>query len=67
MSGRAGFVGLVAFVVVVLGAAPVPADPAQAACAQRSPDRAISSPGETGEAQTPHVVAYFAVIGTRPG
>jgi hypothetical protein len=37
---------------------------AQAACAQRSPARAICSPGLTGDPQTPHVVAYFAVIGT---
>jgi hypothetical protein len=37
---------------------------AHVACAHRSPDRAICSPGWTGEAQTPQLVAYFAVIGT---
>ncbi|GAA4916713.1 hypothetical protein GCM10023204_23730 [Actinomycetospora succinea] len=66
MSGRGGFVAFVAFADLVR-AAPDPAEPAQAACAQRSPERAISSPGETAEAQTPHVVAYLAVIGTPSG
>jgi hypothetical protein len=37
---------------------------AQAACAQLSPDLAISSPGWMRDEQTPQVVAYFAVIGT---
>jgi hypothetical protein len=60
MSGRVGFFAAAGFDEDDDAGA----DPAQAACAQRSPDRAISSPGLTGEAQTPQVVAYFAVIGT---
>jgi hypothetical protein len=60
MSGRGGFFGFVALAVPAAFEGAV----AHAACAQRSPDRAISSPGLTGEAQTPQVVAYFAVIGT---
>src|SRR6195952_5735246 len=71
MSGRDGFFAFAApaFVVAALPE-PVPepaaAVPAHAACAQRSPARAMSSPGWTGDAQTPQVVAYFAVIGTGP-
>jgi hypothetical protein len=64
MSGRDGFFAFAAALVVVPD--PAGAFPAHAACAQRSPARAISSPGWTGEAQTPQVVAYFAVIGTGP-
>jgi hypothetical protein len=63
MSGRGAFFVFAeppAFVVVP----DTGADPAHASCAHRSPDRAICSPGWTGEAQTPQVVAYFAVIGT---
>src|SRR3954454_10116993 len=47
------------------GADPGGADSAHAPCAQPLPDFPISSPGRTGEAQTAHVVAYLAVIGTR--
>jgi hypothetical protein len=66
MSGRDGFFAfgaafVAAFVVGLAGAVP-----AHVAWAQRSPDRAMASPGCTGEAQTPQVVAYLAVIGTGP-
>src|SRR4051812_10222477 len=63
MSGRWAFAGLARLVVVGAGLAP----DAQAACAHRSPARAMPSPGWTAEPQTPQVVAYFAVIGTGPG
>src|SRR3954463_16162263 len=63
MSGREGFF---AFAAVGEPFAGVPEPEAHAACAHRSPARAISSPGFTGEAQTPQVVAYLAVIGTGP-
>jgi hypothetical protein len=39
--------------------------PAHATWAQAPPERAISSPGWTPDRQTPQVVAYLAVIGTR--
>jgi hypothetical protein len=65
MSGRAGRAVLADFAGDTPGVATVPPGvSAQAACAQRVPDFAISSPGETPEAQTPQVVAYLAVIGT---
>jgi hypothetical protein len=64
MSGREGFFAFVA-AGMAFAVAPEPdALPAHAACAHRSPARAISSPGFTGEAQSPQVVAYLAVIGT---
>jgi hypothetical protein len=77
MSGRGAFAVFPAFAVVARlavaavrpagGAGRAPEESAHAACAQRSPARAISSPGRTADAQTPQVVAYFAVIGTGTG
>jgi hypothetical protein len=62
MSGRAGRFGR------ALGPAAAPAfavvAPAHATWAHDSPDRAMSSPGWMRDAQTPQVVANFAVIGT---
>src|SRR4051794_10524363 len=63
--------GLADFAAGLAFAAPLPAagcwglPAAQATCAQVSPDLAISSPGWMRDEQTPQVVAYFAVIGTR--
>src|SRR4051812_38864838 len=56
MSGRGAFAGVALLAVVGVGLAPDA--PAQAACAHRSPARAMSSPGWTAEPQTPQVVAY---------
>jgi hypothetical protein len=74
MSGRGAFavfdvVARLAFAAVRSpgGAGRASEESAHAACAQRSPARAISSPGRTADAQTPQVVAYFAVIGTGSG
>jgi hypothetical protein len=67
ISGRGAFALLFVAVRSAGAAARVPDDPAHAACAQRSPARAISSPGWTADPQTPQVVAYFAVIGTGSG
>jgi hypothetical protein len=69
MSGRDALFAAAPVVLVapVVLAADVDAPPrdvsAHAACAHRSPAFAMLSPGWTGEAQTPQVVAYFAVIG----
>jgi hypothetical protein len=69
MSGRVARAGLGADFAVDLAAGLVAAgcfgwSAAQAACAQTSPARAISSPGWMRDEQTPQVVAYLAVIGT---
>src|SRR4051794_27304901 len=66
MSGRGALAGFLA-APPPEGAGPGPDESAHAACAQRSPARAMSAPGRTADAQTPQVVAYFAVIGTGPG
>jgi hypothetical protein len=72
MSGRTAFDPvLVAALVAAFaaagraGPAVVVAGPAHPVCAQPLPERAISSPGWMRELQTPQVVAYLAVIGTR--
>jgi hypothetical protein len=54
-----------AFAAAAVGPAVVVAGPAHPVCAQPLPARAISSPGWMRELQTPQVVAYLAVIGTR--
>jgi hypothetical protein len=72
MSGRAGrearaVVALAAaFVVAAAFLVAAGCSAAQAVCAHDWPDRAISSPGWMRDEQTPQVVAYLAVIGTRP-